>query len=360
MTPNDAAAVLVQAVEVARTVTCPEEYQAVWALLEPLAADAALSLRLGTGLLGSADPAARATGCDLLGLASDRDESVRGDAASAMVSLAAGESDDDVQWSIARALGATQDERALPVLVSLSEHDDPDVRFQVASSLPSVVTPSPEDPGIPVLIRLTGDPDPDVRNWATFGLGFLVDVDTPAVRAALWERLGDDCRDAREEGIRGLARRHDERAVGPLAELLDDDEGADLHTFEAAAVLGARELLPHLENYDPQSPWVAEALTACDPVLRARQDEAAWELLGTVQQRLPEAKVSLCAPRFDAGLTLDLATAGDAFSWSVGALLERSGGDPGRAAALVVADATSDRSDRSDTADRADRADRAD
>jgi HEAT repeat protein len=340
--PEDAAALVEQAVEVAREVTCPEEYESVWALLSQVALDGAVSLRLGTNLLGSADPVARATGCDLLGVASDLHEAVREDAATAMLSLAAVEDDDDARWSIARALGATQDRRAVPALVSLADHADPDVRFQVASALPLVSPGDPEGADILALLRLTRDPDPEVRNWATFGLGFLVEIDSLAVREALWERTGDTFREAREEGIRGLARRHDPRAVALLAELLDDEDGAHVHTFQAAAILGAPELLPYLENYDPEDIGVAEALSACDPAARDRLDELAAALLRALHRQLPSADVALYAHRFDTGLTLDVTISADTRSWSVEALLKQAGNDPEQAARLALAGATSD------------------
>jgi HEAT repeat protein len=341
MDPEGATALAEQAVEVARKVTCSEEYEPVWALLRQIAADGVTSLRLGTSLVDSSDPVARATGCDLLGLASGLDEAIREAAAGVLLSLAAAENDTDVQWSIARALGATGDQRAVPVLVALSDHADPDVRFQVAAALPRVWAGDPDGVDILAMIRLTGDPDPEVRNWATFGLGFLIDVDTVAVRAALWARTSDDFDEARAEGVRGLARRHDRRSVTLLAELLDDEGGAHVLTFLAAAVLCAPELLPHLQNYDPKDIGVADALSACDPVARDRRDELAVALLGAVHRQLPGADLGLYADWFEPGLTLDVRIGGETHSWSVESLLERAGGDPERAARLAIADTTS-------------------
>jgi len=47
------------------------------------------------------------------------------------------------------------------------------------------------------------------------------------------------------------------------------------------------------------------------------------------------------APRFDEGLTLDMDTPEGPLSWSIGALLTRTSGDPERAAETVTAQATS-------------------
>ena len=205
-----------RAVEVARDVTDPEEYDAVWQVLGQIAEDGEASLRYGIGMLGSPDPVTRSVGCDLLGCASDRHESVREEAASALLGLAPDESDAGVAWSLACALGRTADERAIPVLVRLAGHPGADVRCQVAQALPAVATGDLGGIEVGVLVRLTGDPDADVRDWATFGLGSQLAVDTPAVRAALWARIRDDSDDVREEAVFGLARRGDLRATAPL------------------------------------------------------------------------------------------------------------------------------------------------
>jgi hypothetical protein len=190
------------------------------------------------------------------------------------------------------------------------------------------------------MIRLMEDPDPEVRNWATFGLGFLMDVDTVAVRAALWARTGDDDGEVRAEGVRGLARRHDRRAVPLLAALLDEVNGAHVHTFQAAQILGAAELLPHLLHYDPADPGVADALSECDPEVRSRRDAFAATVLDAVHRELPGADVALYADWFEPGLILDVTVGSAAYRWSVEALQARAGGEPEQAAQLVAADLT--------------------
>jgi HEAT repeat protein len=73
------------------------------------------------------------------------------------------------------------------------------------------------------LISLSRDVDEDVRDWATFGLGDLSDLDTPAIRDALVDRLQDDFIDARCEAIYGLAKRHDARVINALNSELQKD-----------------------------------------------------------------------------------------------------------------------------------------
>src|SRR5262249_16743405 len=58
--------------------------------------------------------------------------------------------------------------------------------------------------------------DESVRDWATFGLGQLIERDTPKLRAALLVRLEDPDEKTRIEAVRGLARRGGRRPPGAL------------------------------------------------------------------------------------------------------------------------------------------------
>ncbi|MFJ1705518.1 HEAT repeat domain-containing protein [Kitasatospora sp. NPDC088346] len=288
-------------------------------------------------LHGDDDPAARTVGCRLLRRAGNRHAEVRAGAATGLLALFPAERDRTVRDLAVHALAATQDERAVPLLVALAEDPDPGIRQAVAESLAHVAPDLPNEPEVAALIRLTTDPEPEVRNWAAFALGFQLPVDTPAVRAALWARTTDDHPEARGEGIRGLAVRHDPRAVPLLADLLEWSEGDPL-SLRAAAVLGAPALLPRLRALDPRTPGLDEALAACDPVARRHLDDRAWALLEDVQRRLPEATAALSAERFEPGLDLTVTTADGPLHWSVGPLLARADGSLARAVELVLTD----------------------
>ncbi|MBB5783532.1 HEAT repeat domain-containing protein [Nonomuraea jabiensis] len=125
----------------------------------------------------SPDPAERKIGCDLLGKVAQAEESLREPVLLAVLEPAAAETDRAVHTSIARALGCTDDDRAVPELLRLAGHPDEDVRFYVAWSLP------------------------------------LDRADDDAVIEALWARVGDQDAEAREEAIAGLARRRDRRVA---------------------------------------------------------------------------------------------------------------------------------------------------
>ncbi|GAA1256953.1 hypothetical protein GCM10009665_54190 [Kitasatospora nipponensis] len=311
-----------------------DEYHA---LLWRAAADEVGAPPLGLELLGSGDPVERAAGCELLGRASDQHEALRAGTATTLVALAEREREADVCGALARAIERTYDPRAVPVLIALAGHRDAEVREVVAGSFAGVLTGRPDGPDIHTLLALTRDTDPQVRNWATFTLGFQAEVDSPAIRAALWERTTDEFADAREEGIRGLARRHDPRAVPLLVELLDDPDGAVLLTFDAARIMGVPELLPALLAYDPDGTGVTAAVHACDPQRRGLLASRAWELLVELDRLRPDLGAAVSMNRFDPELSLDLTAAVGSPGYSVEALLARAGGSPLRAAELAAA-----------------------
>jgi HEAT repeat protein len=318
------------------------EHDQSWELLRRAAASGGAAVRLAATRLADPDPTVRAAACDLLGLASDLHEQVRADAAAALIALAATESDADVHWSIATALGATRDGRAIPVLVDLAGSPDSDVRFRVANALPDVLDDHPDGPGVGALIDLCGDPDRDVRDWATFGLGRVSTADGTAVRQALCDRTLDDHRSVRLEAVRGLARRRDARAL-PLVRGLLAEREVEASTFEAAAFLAHPWLLPLLRGFDPAAESVALALRECDPVRRVHRDETAWRILEALHEIRPDLDGALSGTRFDLGLYLRV-TEGPGNSagyWSVQELLNRAGSDPYLAAEMAAADVTS-------------------
>jgi hypothetical protein len=327
-----------QALAAARVAEETGDWDAYGTLLWRAGADGAGALPLGLELIGSDDPAERETGCDLLGHASDRDEAVRAETAAALVALAQRETEGRVLRSLAGAIERTYDRRAVPVLVGLAAHPEAEVRRCAAGSFAGVATGLPDGPDIRALIALTRDEDPEVRDWATFTLGFQIEVDSPAIRAALWERTADEHAEARAEGIRGLARRHDPRVVPLLAELLADPEGAHVLTFSAAEIMGVPELLPALREYEPDGVGVTAAVNACDPLRRARLDAFAWDLVCALHRLRPDLDAALYMDRFDPGLSLGLAATAGSAGYCVEALLHRSDGDAPRAAELVASD----------------------
>ncbi|MEO6714697.1 MAG: hypothetical protein ABIM89_14890 [Mycobacteriales bacterium] len=220
------------------------------------------------------------------------------------------ETDADVVWAVAHALGYQTGERAAQLLVPLAAHEDSDVRFKVAMGLPAAFDEdNPDDAIIAALINLSGDDDEDVRDWATFGLGTaLASVDTPDVREALWERTRDEHADTRNEALAGLAYRYDADVVPHLVTELEADD-ADPNAIHAASILGDPRALPALRRLDQLDSAESDAdllraIERCEPGLAQERGDAERSVL---QRLLQEADDN---PRFGTKVT-GLAIEGD-------------------------------------------------
>jgi HEAT repeat protein len=176
------------------------------------------------------------------------------------------ETDPDVLQAAAIALGNLSDPEAIPHLIKLKNHPDDRVRYGVVHGLLG----HEDESAIDALVELSQDVDDDVRNWATFGLGRQIELDTPEIRDALYARIADPHDETRGEALVGLAARLDERVLQPLiAEL--EGEMTWLLALDAAKLLKDPRLctvllaLKHLWKDEEgfQTRELAEALDAC-------------------------------------------------------------------------------------------------
>jgi len=344
---SDAAFRVDRAFDLARSARSDRDRDAVWDLLHEAAHLPAPAVEVATDALAATHPVRRSVAADLLGVVADCHPDATADVTTVLVAASPRETHAAVQRSLAEAMGHG-DRRVLPALVTYAAHPDAAVRLATARSLTTAMYDDPDDAGLDALLRLSTDPDPEVRNWATFGFGWQLPVDSTAIREALWARTTDPYPEARQEGIRGLARRRDRRVVPLVAGLLLAD-AAHVFTFDAASFLGDPALLPALALYNPIDQGVAEALTECDPAARAVRDARAWELFEEVCRRWPELPMALYCERFELGMSLDVAPIDPPLGapaamdvaiahYSVEGLLARAGGDVARAADLVAAD----------------------
>ena len=159
---------------------------------------------------------------------------------------------------------------ALPAVLALVGHHDPGVRRAVAQALPRL-SGAPRPPAVvSALVTLSADPVAEVRDWACYGLGTrLSEVDTPALRDALADRLDDPDPHTRCEALLGLARRHDPRAVPAVRARLDGTD-VRLTEIQAAGALGDPSLHTlvrgHLAGWGAEAvPKVCAALHLTDP-----------------------------------------------------------------------------------------------
>jgi HEAT repeat protein len=226
-----------------------EDEDAYWACVSELHTRANdHTFRIADVLCDSLATGERCLGADVLGQlgAVEGQTAAEGPFASASgrVLLRLLEEDDEpaVLSSAAIGLGHLHDERAIDRLAALASHASSDVRRAVVHGLMG----HDDDRAVHALVLLSDDEDPAVRDWATFSLGVQIDRDTPEVREALAARLDDDDANTREEGIRGLARRGDARAVEP-ALAADTSPEIEEAIAQLAEATGDPRLLERLE-----------------------------------------------------------------------------------------------------------------
>ena len=182
----------------------------------------------------------------------------------------------DVLTSTIHALGhlsiAGVEARLLPLL----GHESAEVRHSIACAIGTIES----DLAVNMLIQLSDDSDTDVRNWATFGLGSLIEMDTEEIRDALLRRLADPDDETRGEAFVGLARRQDKRIVTPmLGELRSDCVGT--LAVEAARDIADPRLLDTLKElvdwWDVNVSLLHEAISACTQRTDTQHDEVREE-----------------------------------------------------------------------------------
>jgi HEAT repeat protein len=251
----------------------------------------------------------RVVGCDLLGVLCDPDDNAWShEAAEALVTAAKGETDAEVLWSIAYALGNAGDPIGIPVLTALVSSPDPDVRQQVARSFPSCRTfEEGEDTSAIAdgMLKLIEDDDSEVRSWATLGLALQLDDDGPDVRAALLRRVEDLDKETRDEAIAGLARRHDRGAFHLLMRALSLPD-PNHYCIDAAGYMADQRLLEvllplaaTLEEGGIEAAQVQWAIERCDPVLGSREVAQLSELFALLDMTSDLAAVSATCPYRD-------------------------------------------------------------
>jgi HEAT repeat protein len=216
-------------------------------------------------LCASECPQERALGANILGQLGVPNRSFPAESVKVLLQVLEVETDEGVLDAVCIALGHIHDPTAIPALVRLKAHESVGVRYAVASALGGF-----EDPlAIQTLIAMSRDENELVRDWATFGLGTQIDLDTPEIRAALLARVSDPDEVTRGEALVGLARRKDRRVIGPLMKELEHYPDAEYGSYrlEAAEVIADARLLPVLMRLkgsaDPNDTSFAEAIRRC-------------------------------------------------------------------------------------------------
>jgi HEAT repeat protein len=213
-------------------------------------------------------PQERTVGANILGQLGVPNRSFPTESVKVLLELLEVETDEDVLDAVCIALGHIHDPTTVPALVRLKTHASVRVRYAVVFALAGF-----EDQlAIKTLIEMSRDQDELVRDWATFGLGSQIDVDTPEIRAALLARVSDEDEVTRGEALVGLARRKDQRVIEPLIKELkrypDAEHGN--YSVEAAEEIADARLLPILtglkQSADTDDTRLDEVIRRCSQV----------------------------------------------------------------------------------------------
>lgn len=234
---------------------------------------------------------------------------------------------------------------ALDTVIALAAHEEANVRYAVASALPSLVGldwVEAGEPAVVALLSLCADPAPDVRSWATFGVGARLKVDGPSVRDCLRARLTDSDADTAGEALAGLARRHDREALAAVRAALGAEQVSRL-TIEAAGWLAdpsLHQILTRLANWwDVDAELLGTAVRRCDPGFVAGVAATVGALVSAAEQVELDIIVSseLLGQRPE-GPMVQLAPT-DHRGYGLEPLMRRAGGSASVAADLIRSDA---------------------
>jgi HEAT repeat protein len=224
-------------------------------------------------LCDSAIPTERELGATLLGQLGVPERSFPDECFDCLARMIETEDDPDVLQAIAIAFGHLDDPRCIEILIPFKNHPSDIVRWGVVHGISGHDFPA----AIETLIELSRDRDEEIRDWATFGLGTLIDTDSEEIREALWARVVDTYGDARAEALMGLARRKDPRTAGLLLQELAEED-VDSMAIDAAEELGDPALVSALtqlkkrwpENRREEEEWLDKAIASCKGIPEER------------------------------------------------------------------------------------------
>ena len=156
------------------------------------------------------------------------------------------ESNKKVLGSLLYAIGHNNDslnKSQITLLSSYKNHKDNWVKEGLVFAIIGLDNPH----AIDTSIILSNDKVAAIRNWATFGLGTLIERDNKAIRNALWERTKDMHQETKLEAIVGLAKRKDLRVIEIIKQELIKGKYGTL-IFEAIEELNDKQFLPLLQQ----------------------------------------------------------------------------------------------------------------
>ena len=247
---------------VRRALSRNNESESYWKCVRELHIRGSEEVYLAASALCAKNNQSKILGANILGQLGSPARPFRDSSLEVLWAMLVTEKSPPVLNAILVAIGHLQensDTRKIKTITGLADHRNETVRRGVVFALLA----RKDRLSISALIRLSRDKSSGVRDWATFGLSSMVDVDTPALRDALIERLDDPDEDTRCEAMVGLAIRKDSRVLGKLKKELESHTPMAL-AFVAVSELGDRSLLPLVKRHkdsisdDTNSGWVLE------------------------------------------------------------------------------------------------------
>ncbi|MBL4706681.1 MAG: hypothetical protein JKY54_19280 [Flavobacteriales bacterium] len=148
--------------------------------------------------------------------------------------------------SIFYGIGHNNDDLSKNQVSKLTEFKtlkDLDVKHALISAISGIENSN----AINLLIEFTEHQTSSIRNWATFGIGTLIELDNREIRDALWKRVDDADFETKSEAIVGLANRKDMKVKEIIiSELKNGNYGTLL--FGAILTLDDKDFLPLLNE----------------------------------------------------------------------------------------------------------------
>jgi HEAT repeat protein len=220
-------------------------------------------------LIQNSNPEEKQLGIHILGQLGIPNRAFPDECLTNLVGLLENEFDPQILRDICIALGHLNDPQSIEPQLKFCLHPNWEVRYGVVHGLSG----HDDERAISALISLSSDVNPQIRNWATFGLGSLIDIDTPEIRSVLYQRFitenveNDETAEIYGEALVGLANRQDERILPQLIEELMSELVSRL-AIEAAEAFADERLYPallKLEAWWKPTSNLKDALSTCRP-----------------------------------------------------------------------------------------------
>jgi HEAT repeat protein len=202
--------------------------------------------KIGETYLKSRDPIDRAVGANILAQLGWQDRTYLEESVDLLIS-ALEDTNDFVLSSVCCALGHRSLARATTHIIKPASSLNAQLRNDVAFAL---LGHESQD-AIDVMILLSRDSDRNVKNWAMFGLGSQIEVDSKEIRDALFVGVSDNDSEIRGEALVGLALRKDQKVADLLLkewETFDEVSILSLEAAEESANVKLHSKLLHLQG----------------------------------------------------------------------------------------------------------------